>query len=1288
VNDVGWRPKRTADDELAGQEDECSYAGRVRFEVLGPLRVVEGFDHAGEDEAGLRLGGARQQVVLAMLLASPNSVVSTDALVDGLWGDSPPSAARHTVQSYVSELRKLLGPVIERDGTGYVARVDASSLDSLEFAALIGEGRAVFAEHPDVAAETLRTALRLWRGPPFSGLADADVLLPERSRLEELLLLALEDRVAADLASGRHREVAAELEALSREHPYREGLRAQHMLALYRSGRQAEALRAFQQTRAVLVDELGIEPSPQLRQLEEQILVQDPALDLASAAAESAVDPCGPAGNPYVGLRAFNEADADNFYGRDELTEQLVSVVAGEARFTAVVGPSGSGKSSLVQAGLIPAIRTTDSPGASWVIAVMRPGAYPFTELEAALVHAGDPSPAMSGNLLWGDESQLLRAVLRILPEGSRLLLVIDQFEELFTLVDDDQRDRFLSSLVTLATDPRGRSRVLVTLRADFYDRPLMHPTFGRMMTGHVVNVMPLAADELEAAALGPALGAGVTFERGLLSELIAEVSGQPNALPLFQYTLTELFERRQDSILTRAAYEALGRIRGAVASRAEEIYRELGPEQQEAARQLFLRLVNVGRDSVTRRVATASELVALDVDVVTMHAAVEAFVTSRLLVRDRDPFSGALTIEVAHEALLTEWERLRQWIDTGREQLRQHGAYLLVVDEWLTAGRDPDYLLTGGRLDQYEQWRATTTMRLTDTEREFLDEALRRREQAEAIEAARAAQQAGLRRRARRRAFALGAAAAAITTAAIVAVVTAGGTGNAVRVGMVSSAESHDQPGESYEQGLVRAERDFDLTVDRRDFQDSPDGVITELAAGEIDLVILDPIASRRRAHVNFDLDPDIHYVLTGDDTGAPVSDPNVTSLYWAEEEGGFLAGVAAATTTRTGIVGFLGAFNGGGQEDTRAGFEAGAHSIDPDIEVRAAYMADVGFGGAAYDSPEGGQYVANLLYDFGADVIFHDVGGSGAGVLQAASELSTNHRWVIGSDTDQWQLASTQERPHVLTSIVKDFGLPIYTMIEDYLDDSLEAGPRRLNVADGMITYATSGDALSADARATLDRTIQQLASGAIQPPRIPTGEVTDQESLETPRRVVANIPITFTVPTGWSRYGGGVFNGPLQYFAEPGVWKGGTGDPIFGVTFWIIDNLYVDNCGYVPFDPPVGRTVDALAEAWASMPGFNATTPIDITVDGFSGKQVEFTIPDYTQDEDCNNNGFELWQHQTADAYFGYTAEGPNEHRLLRILDVDGARLVISASYLPDASPQDRADLDEILNSIRLL
>jgi basic membrane protein A len=521
--------------------------------------------------------------------------------------------------------------------------------------------------------------------------------------------------------------------------------------------------------------------------------------------------------------------------------------------------------------------------------------------------------------------------------------------------------------------------------------------------------------------------------------------------------------------------------------------------------------------------------------------------------------------------------------------------------------------------------------------------------------------------------------------TASIVAIVTSGETGMAARVAMVSATDSLDQHGEVYEQGFVRAERDFDVTVDRRDFQDSPQGVITELAAGKLDLVFLGPVASTRSAGLIFD--PNTRYVSTGEAGGSLDGIPNVTSLHWADEQVGFLAGVAAATTTKTGIVGFLGAFNGAGQEDTRAGFEAGAHSIDPDIDVLAGYVADYGFGSAPLDSPRAAHFVANLLYDAGADVIFHDVGGSGAGVLQAASELSANFRWVIGADTDQWLTASTEERPHVLTSIVKHFDTEIYTLIEAYLDDNLDAGPRQLTVADDMITYATSGDALSDDARTNLDRTIRQLLAGGIRPPRIPTSAVTVLEAGKgTGWYEVAEIPFTFTVPPEWSMYAGGVFKGPEQYF--DGEWEGGTGDPAFGLTFWTIDNLYDDGCRQVLFDPPVGRTVDELAEAWASMPEFNPTAAIDITVDGFIGKQVEFTVPDYTIGEDCDPLCLWTWHDDASGGgFFGASAEGPNEHRILQILDVDGTRLVISASYFPDASPQDLADLDEILDSIRI-
>ena len=212
------------------------------------------------------------------------------------------------------------------------------------------------------------------------------------------------------------------------------------------------------------------------------------------------------------------------------------------------------------------------------------------------------------------------------------------------------------------------------------------------------------------------------------------------------------------------------------------------------------------------------SELITLDVDTVTMHGAVEAFVTNRLLVRDRDALSGALTLEVAHEALLSEWERLRRWIDDGRDDLRQHAAYTLAVDDWLTAGRDHEYLLTGGRLEQFEHWRATTTMRLTASEREFLDDA-------------RPASRRSRRRRDRRaspsrRGCVAGPAAGRSRSGrgggdrggAIVAVMAAAGTERtaADRRRHLERLPTAERAATLYEQGLVRAERDFDLDVER----------------------------------------------------------------------------------------------------------------------------------------------------------------------------------------------------------------------------------------------------------------------------------------------------------------------------------------------------------------------------------------------------------------------------------------------------------------------------------------
>jgi DNA-binding SARP family transcriptional activator len=242
----------------------------VEFRILGPLEVVDG-------DRPLSLGGPKQRALLALLLTRANEVVPIERLVDELWRETPPKAAVNTIQYYVSQLRKVLGPtVIVTQPPGYVVRVEVEALDLRRFERLFAAAQAV---EPARAATLLREALELWRGPPLGDVASEGFARPEIARLEELRLAAVEARIAADLECGRHSAVTGDLEALVLEHPLRERLRAQLMLALYRSGRQAEALEAYAKARRVLDEQLGLEPGPELQRLQKAILVQD--LDLA-----------------------------------------------------------------------------------------------------------------------------------------------------------------------------------------------------------------------------------------------------------------------------------------------------------------------------------------------------------------------------------------------------------------------------------------------------------------------------------------------------------------------------------------------------------------------------------------------------------------------------------------------------------------------------------------------------------------------------------------------------------------------------------------------------------------------------------------------------------------------------------------------------------------------------------------------------------------------------------------------------------------------------------------------
>ena len=273
----------------------------MEFRILGPLEVVDG-------DRRIPLGGRKRRALLAMLILRRQQVVSVDELIDALWGDDPPKTAEHSVQVYVSELRKALGGmgedgnvVVARHDPGYALDVPPSAIDLYRFDVLRGRGQAALGEQdPARAAVLFREALAIWRGPALADFAYDDFARAEIERLEELRLITIEDRLVADLASGRHTELVAELRALVDEHPARERLRADLMLALYRTGRQAEAIEAFHAGRARLSEEFGLDPSPRLVELASAILASDPSIDLAPSSGDRSEPPPEPpvAGEP------------------------------------------------------------------------------------------------------------------------------------------------------------------------------------------------------------------------------------------------------------------------------------------------------------------------------------------------------------------------------------------------------------------------------------------------------------------------------------------------------------------------------------------------------------------------------------------------------------------------------------------------------------------------------------------------------------------------------------------------------------------------------------------------------------------------------------------------------------------------------------------------------------------------------------------------------------------------------------------------------------------------------
>lgn len=458
------------------------------------------------------------------------------------------------------------------------------------------------------------------------------------------------------------------------------------------------------------------------------------ALEAEDAASESSQisgdrtpgQPAGEVANPYLGLRAFDDGDSARFFGRERLVTEILGRLSSDSvssRCVVVVGPSGSGKSSVVRAGLAPALRAGAIDGSSdWFTTTMVPGNDPYESLEAALLRiAINPPDSLLGQLRDGPRG-ILRSIRRCLgADSDHLLVVIDQFEEIFTGASKETADRFLDALAVAVVDPISPLRLVVTLRADYYHRPLEHPAFATVLTTSAVDVTPLAADELERAIIEPARQVGVTFEPGLVARIAAETVGQPSPLPLLQYTLSELFDRRAEGedTLTIETYDGLGGLSGALSFRADSIYDRANEAERVAIRRIFGRMTNPreGSADLRQRVPIAD----LGADAETAWV-LDQFGAARLVTFDRDVASREPTVEVAHEALMREWPRLVGWLEDDRDVLRTADSIASAATAWDRGGREASDHYRGGRLDSAVDLAIASADRLRPIDAEFIE--------------------------------------------------------------------------------------------------------------------------------------------------------------------------------------------------------------------------------------------------------------------------------------------------------------------------------------------------------------------------------------------------------------------------------------------------------------------------------------------------------------------------------------------------------------------------------------
>ncbi len=462
--------------------------------------------------------------------------------------------------------------------------------------------------------------------------------------------------------------------------------------------------------------------------LEDLPQVAERLLELASAVRREDAPASGMP--PYKGLFYFDESDSELFFGREALTSSLVQrllsgLEAGD-RFLTVIGASGSGKSSLVRAGLIPALRWRKETS-GWLILVMTPTAHPIEAL-AETLNGRHTTQAMLKE--FAGNAQGLHKTLEHLADTSgseHVLLVIDQFEELFTLCRNETEQRaFVENVLTAALQPEGKTLVVVAMRADFYAHCSQFDLLRQAVSSHQEYIGPMSLDNLRRAIEEPAKRGHWEIEPGLVDVLLHDVGAdagrapEPGALPLLSHALLETWHRRRGHTMTLSGYIASGGVRGAIAETAETVfYDKLDHRRRNIARQIFLRLTELGGDTSnadTRRRVGFNELITNQQDRDIVREVLVTLADARLITTDQE------VAEVAHEALIREWPTLRNWLEENREGLRLHRHLTVTAQEWNESNCDPSMLYRGARLAQALEWAAEHAHDLNALEHSFIE--------------------------------------------------------------------------------------------------------------------------------------------------------------------------------------------------------------------------------------------------------------------------------------------------------------------------------------------------------------------------------------------------------------------------------------------------------------------------------------------------------------------------------------------------------------------------------------